>query len=56
MLSVTDRIYLTEIHQPFAGDAKFPELTNDFVEVERRARKEPIPFDFVTYERKQIKS
>lgn len=53
MLPHTDRIYLTEIHREFPGDAIFPKFDKtEFVEVERRARTEPVPFDFVTYERR----
>ena len=48
-----NKIYLTEIHRDFDGDARFPEWPREeFVETERRVRLEPIPFDFVTYERK----
>jgi len=53
MLGVTDRLYLTEIQQDFEGDAKFPEFSaDDFEEVARVNRSQPVPFDFVTYERK----
>ena len=53
MLSITDRIYLTEIHQDFPGDAKFPEFSlKEFMETERRPRTQPVAFDFVTYQRK----
>ncbi|HVK61448.1 MAG TPA: dihydrofolate reductase [Bdellovibrionales bacterium] len=53
MLPVTDRIYLTEIQQTFEGDAKFPEFSDrDFTETERSHREKPVPFDFVTYERR----
>jgi dihydrofolate reductase len=53
LLSVTDRIYLTEIHLPFEGDARFPEFDKKvFIETERLKRTEPVPFDFVTYHRK----
>lgn len=52
MLPITDRIYLTEIQKEFPGDAKFPEFSKtEFKEVERRHREQPVPFDFVTYER-----
>lgn len=59
MLPFTDRIYLTEIHQEFNGDAKFPEFSKaEFGEVERVSRKvgdngASVAFDFVTYERKK---
>jgi len=52
-LKIVDRIYLTVIHQEFEGDAFFPELDkNQWKEVERRDRAEPIPFSFLTYEKK----
>lgn len=52
MLPITDRIYLTEIQKDFPGDAKFPEFSkSEFKETERRHRDQPVPFDFVTYER-----
>nr|AIA17809.1 Dihydrofolate reductase [uncultured bacterium] len=60
MLSITDRIYLTEIHQDFPGDTKFPEFSKtEFIETERKPRKagegpnpSSVSFDFVTYDRK----
>lgn len=53
MLPITNRIYLTEIHRPYAGDATFPEFDKSlFKEIERRTRTEPEPFDFVVYERR----
>lgn len=51
-LAMTDRIYLTEIHRPYEGDARFPEFSRtEFREAERSSRTQPEPFDFVTYER-----
>jgi dihydrofolate reductase len=53
MMPLTDRIYLTEISVPFAGDAYFPEFNKDqFRETERKARPGPPAFDFVTYDRR----
>lgn len=52
-LPMVDIIYLTRIHKKFEGDIYYPELPKDqFVEVERRERFEPIPFTFLTYTRK----
>lgn len=52
LMPITDRIYLTEIHKEFEGDAYFPEFDRSlFREVSRTSRTEPLPFDFVTYER-----
>lgn len=54
MLPITDRIYLTEIFRTFDGDAFFPEFDkNEFTETQRLHRTEPLPFDFVTYERRR---
>ncbi len=51
-LDVTDRIYLTEIHKAYDGDATFPEFDKSaFKETQRIRRTEPEPFDFVTYDR-----
>ena len=53
LLSATDRIYLTEIQKDVEGDTKFPEFNEDeFEETARSHRDHPIPFDFVTYERR----
>jgi dihydrofolate reductase len=52
MLPQTQRIYLTEIHKNFNGDAYFPNFeASDFREVARISRPGEVPFDFVTYER-----
>ncbi|MES2963338.1 MAG: dihydrofolate reductase [Bdellovibrionota bacterium] len=54
MLPITDRIYLTEIDKEFPGDARFPEFSkSEFKEIDRSHRDQPVPFDFVTYERKR---
>jgi dihydrofolate reductase len=51
-LNQTDRIYLTRIHQHFEGDTFYPNVPSEqFKEVDRRDRSEPIPFSFLTYER-----
>ena len=56
LLPSTDRVYLTEIHRSFSGDAKFPELpSNEFREVDRQPRQGDVPFDFVIYERSSAK-
>lgn len=53
LLPSTDCVYLTEIHQDFEGDARFPELPpGEFQETARRPHQGSVPFDFVTYERK----
>lgn len=56
LLPSTETVYLTEIHQSFSGDARFPELPIDeFKETSRVAREGAPPFDFVTYERSHRK-
>ncbi|HVW96950.1 MAG TPA: dihydrofolate reductase [Mucilaginibacter sp.] len=55
-MPVTDRIYLTVVHQEFDGDAFFPEISPDeWKETEREDHapdeKNPIPYSFITYER-----
>lgn len=53
MLGSTDRIYLTEIQKEVEGDTHFPDFSEeDFEETERSHREKPVPFDFVTYERR----
>lgn len=52
-LPVTDKIYLTMIHQEFKGDTYYPEIDeNIFSLTNRRDIREPIPFSFLTYLRK----
>jgi dihydrofolate reductase len=52
-LNMVDVIYLTRIHQTFAGDILYPQVpAKDFDLVERRDRQEPVPFSFLTYTRK----
>lgn len=49
-----DRVYVTEIHAPFEGDARFPEIDpRQWREVAREAHagEAPFRFDFVRYER-----
>jgi dihydrofolate reductase len=55
-LRLTDRVYLTIIHQHFEGDSFFPELDeNEWKEVSRDDRqpdeKNPLPYSFITFER-----
>jgi dihydrofolate reductase (trimethoprim resistance protein) len=46
-----DRIYLTEIHREFAGDARFPEIAGSFSLVEAEEVSAEIPYTFKVYER-----
>lgn len=55
-LALTDRVYLTRIHQSFEGDTFFPELPQEkwkiiFREDHQPDEKNPHPFSFITYER-----
>ncbi len=45
---LVDRIYMTRVHQSPEGDAFFPELGNEWKEVEKEARD---GFSFITLER-----
>ena len=48
-----DRIYLTVIHKDVEGDTYFPEFdTKAYKEIEHEDFSEPMPFSFVTLERK----
>lgn len=52
-LPLVNKVYLTQIHQSFEGDAFYPELHEDEFEIiEQTDRTEPIAFSFLTYERK----
>lgn len=46
----TDKIYLTMIHQEFAGDTYYPDIDeNHFKLTDRRDIESPISFSFLTY-------
>jgi dihydrofolate reductase len=52
-LPIASRIYLTVLHREVDGDTRFPEIPEDFVEVEREDMVEDeIPCTFILYERK----
>jgi dihydrofolate reductase len=55
-LHLTDRIYLTLVHENFEGDTYFPEINTDlWKETERQYHKPDeknlLPYSFITYER-----
>jgi len=55
-LHLTDRIYLTVVHQQFEGDSFFPEIKKtDWLQVSREDHqpdeKNSLPYSFITYER-----
>jgi len=55
-LHLTDRIYLTIIHENFEGDTYFPEIKADLWKETERQDHEPdeknlLPYSFITYER-----
>ena len=53
-MNLVDRIYLTRIHQDFAGDVYYPEISEkEFRQVECRDRTEPLAFSFLIYDRKK---
>lgn len=52
-MPITDKIYLTLIHQEFPGDTYYPEIDQSvFTQTHRRDVETPIPFSFLTYLRK----
>jgi len=51
-MPLANRIYLTVIDEEFDGDAFFPEIPDDFVEVERNKFEDILPYAMVRYERK----
>ncbi len=52
-LPLSSRIYLTVVHLDVEGDTLFPEIPDDFTEVEREEMTgEPIASTFILYERR----
>jgi len=52
-IEMVDKIYLTQIHQEIPGDTYYPQLQIDqFEEIERKEKQEPIPFSFLTLKKK----
>ena len=53
-MDIVDLIYLTLIHQDIEGDVTYPAIDfKSFEEIERRDRTDPVPFSFLTYQRKR---
>lgn len=53
-LSLMNRLYITQIHREYEGDAFYPEIPeNQFQEISRIERTEPVPFSFLIYEKKK---
>lgn len=56
-MPLADRIYLTIVNEEFDGDAYFPEIPDDFMEVRRaRVEEDALPYDMVLYERTKNKT
>jgi len=51
-ISRADRIYLTVVHGIYEGDAFFPEIPAEFVEISREEVQEEISHAVIRYERK----
>jgi dihydrofolate reductase len=51
-ISLAHRIYLTIVHEEFEGDAFFPEIPDDFTEVERSAAEDILPYEQILLIRK----
>jgi dihydrofolate reductase len=52
-MAIAHRIYLTIIDEEFDGDAYFPDIPDDFVEIGRQSfMDDALPYDVVHYERR----
>ncbi len=51
-MPLADRIYLTIVDEEFDGDAFFPDIPDDFAEVERKKFEDILPYSMVRYERR----
>ena len=52
-----DRLYLTVIHQQFEGDAFFPAFDPSLFKVTfQETHQEPLPYEFINYERRGAKT
>ncbi|RYZ88257.1 MAG: dihydrofolate reductase [Proteobacteria bacterium] len=52
-MTITDKIYLTVIHQNYQGDTYYPEVPMELFELtEKSDRTDPVPFSFQTYVKK----
>jgi dihydrofolate reductase len=53
-LPLASRIYLTVVHMKADGDVRFPEIPDDFIEVEQEEMvAEPISCTFILFERRR---
>ena len=51
-LLLMDRLYVTRIHKEYEGYAFYPKIpSNQFKEVSRVDREQPVPFSFLVYEK-----
>lgn len=52
-IDMAEWLYLTRVHGDFKCDRFFPEIPDEFVEVERQSHlgSEPIPYEFITFRR-----
>lgn len=55
-MPLAERIYLTIVRATVEGDARFPDIPDDFIEVSREPAQDVHPLVFVVYERKSRKS
>ena len=54
-LPILHKIYLTRIHKSFEADTFFPEISNDWIEIEKQDflpdEKTPFSYSFITYQK-----
>jgi dihydrofolate reductase len=51
-IAQVDKIYLTIIHREIEGDAFFPDIPSNFIEIERKSAEDIIPYDVVLFQRR----
>ncbi len=52
-IAVADRLYLTVVRVRIGGDARFPDIPDDFAVASRETVEDVLPLEFLLYERKK---
>lgn len=50
-----DGIYLTQVNGRYEGDAYYPQIQDDFVEISRQCCAEEPKLEFIYYEKRKVK-